>query len=256
MKKTILLIAVTFVFTQSNAQNNLSFGLRLNPEFTALLNKTDANAGDELDYAKHFGYASFGFGTAYNMNHIGFAVDILFSREGQAFTGNINGASENNNYSSEVALQSFLAGEIVTGNYTALAELNFIKVPLMLSLSSDRSKVAYFNCLVGPQLNFLQGVAQEVNGKDHTYPNTNIEPKDLYKPLTLDGILALGGGLNIFSHFEVTAHLRFDYGFSDVENKDVTVSYLGLPAVNFYNDGRSSTHNATAALMVGLNFKL
>ena len=69
-------------------------------------------------------------------------------------------------------------------------------------------------------------------------------------------MLALGAGFNITEHFLLTAHLRFDYGFGDVEKKDITISYAGLPATNFYSSGRSATHNATAGLLIGINYKL
>lgn len=260
MKKTIsiaLLFLSLLIGGHLCAQSSFEFGIRFNPEFTTLKNKNDKDADGQLDYAKHFGYLSFGAGGVYSFNnHIGVALDLLFSREGQAFTGNIGNNVDSNAYSSVVVLQSLLAGDSIGGPYEALAELNFIKLPLMLSLTTDRTKTIYFNCLVGPQINFLQGVAQEVNGEDLAYPGTDVEPKDLYKPVTFDGVLALGVGCNVTSHFALTAHLRFDYGFSDVEKKDVQVSYMSLPPVNFYTTTRSSTHNATTALMIGINYKL
>lgn len=58
------------------------------------------------------------------------------------------------------------------------------------------------------------------------------------------------------SHLVFSARLRFDYGFNDVENKDVMVSYSGAAPVRFYSNERTATHNLAAALMLGLDFKL
>ncbi|MDR3667774.1 MAG: outer membrane beta-barrel protein [Ignavibacteriaceae bacterium] len=138
----------------------------------------------------------------------------------------------------------------------ALAELNYIKLPLMLSLTTDKTRQIFFTLLIGPQFNFLVDVAQEVNHNDLDYPNTNIKPIDLYKSVTINGVLALGSAYNLNSHLVLSARLRLDYGFNDVENKDVMVSYSCAVPVRFYSTERTATHNLTAALMLGLDFKL
>jgi hypothetical protein len=65
-----------------------------------------------------------------------------------------------------------------------------------------------------------------------------------------------GGAYNISPKMVLSARVRFDYGFNEVEKKDVMVSYSGAAPVRFYFGERQSTHNATAALMIGLDFKL
>jgi hypothetical protein len=142
------------------------------------------------------------------------------------------------------------------GDYVAKAELNYIKLPIMLSLTSDNTRSLFFTLLVGPQLNFLANVAQEVNHTDLEYPNSNIKPIDLYKAITFDGVLALGGAYNLTSKLVFSARLRFDYGFEDVEKKDVMVSYSGAAPIHFYSTERAATHNVTAGLLLGLDFKL
>jgi len=241
----------------SKAQSALTIGIRLNPEYTGILNKNDANAGPELDYERHFGYCA-GVGATYALtNHIGLGVDILFSREGQAFSGHFTGIELNETaYSTVVARQGFLNDEPVEGDYVALAELNYIKLPLMISLSTDNSKPVFFSILAGPQINFLQGVAQEVNEKDLEYPNTDISPKDLYKPVTLAGMLALGAGINVGPRLVLSARLRMDYGFNDAEKKDAMIRYYGAEAVRFYSADRKSANSFSTGLMIGFDFKL
>jgi opacity protein-like surface antigen len=254
-----LIIALLFIHSLSSGAQKLEFGIRYNPEFTSLLNNNDNNAGSELDVANNFGYLlTFGAGAIYNFNaNIGIGIDVLFSREGQQFkghfTGNIPDAAT---YSSVVSTQVSLNNITIVGDYVAKAELNFIKLPIMLSLTTDNTNPIFFTLLVGPQLNFLANVAQEVNGEDLAYPSSNIEPLNLYKPVTIDGVLALGSGYNLTSKLVLSIRFRFDYGFNDVEKKDVMVSYSGAPAKHFYSPERKATHNLTEGLMFSLDYKL
>jgi hypothetical protein len=247
-----------FAFTLSTNAQNFQLGIRYEPEYSALMNSNDANAGPALNYASHFTYLNFGIGGVYNFNkNIGLAVDALLSREGQNFTGNFGNSQPNQAaYSQVVSTQIFLNNLVVIGDYAAKAELNFIKLPIMLSLTSDNTKPAFLSLLVGPQINIIYNVAQEVNHTDEDYPNTNIAPINLYKTVTLDGVAELGAGLNLCSHVVLSARFRFDYGFEDVENKNLMVSYYGAAPVRFYSDDRQATHNATAGLLIGLDFKL
>jgi hypothetical protein len=250
----------TLLFTgllKTEAQN-FELGIRYEPEYSALMNKNDANAGPALEYASHFSYFNVGIGAVYNFtNHIGIAADVLVSREGQNFTGDFNGTPPDPaTYSSVVSTQSYLNNLGITGNYIAKSELNFIKVPIMISLTSDNTKPLFFTLQLGPQINFLYNVAQEVNAVDRGYPNTNITPFGLYKPVTIDGVMAVGAGYNLSSLLVLSAQLRFDYGFEDVENKNAMVSYNGNAPAYFYSTDRQATHSATAGLLIGLDFKL
>jgi len=236
----------------------VELGLRYNPEMTSLLNKNDNNAGSNLNLTSNFGYFSFGAGAILNFNnYLGIAVDLLFSREGQRFEGNFTGSpSDAATYSSIVSTQLSLNNMVIVGGYVAKSELNYIKLPLMISLTSDNTKPFFFTLLAGPQFNFLIDVAQEVNHYDIDYPNSNIKPLDLYKPLTINGVLAVGSACNLTPHLVLSARIRVDYGFEDVEKKDVMVSYYGATPVRFYSNDRQATHNLTIGLLLGLDFKL
>jgi hypothetical protein len=50
--------------------------------------------------------------------------------------------------------------------------------------------------------------------------------------------------------------MRVDYGFDNVEKKDIMVSYYGDAPVRFYSADRQATHNLTVGLLLGLDFKL
>lgn len=102
---------------------------------------------------RNFGYLSFGAGATCNFNnYIGLAVDLLFSREGQRFEGNFNGSPPDAaTYSSVVSTQLSLNNTAIVGYYVAKAELNFIKLPIILSLTSDNTRPLFFTLLVGPR---------------------------------------------------------------------------------------------------------
>jgi len=261
MKTIIQSIAIGALFITGGLKTeaqNFELGFRYEPEYSVLMNKNDADAGPALTTTNHFTYINFGIGGVYNFtNHVGLAIDVLWSREGQAFSGNFNGTPpDRNTYSSVVSTQLFLNNEVIVGDYVALSELNFIKFPVMLSFTSDNTQPIYFTLQAGPQINLLYDVAQEINHTDQDYPNSSITPNDLYKRVTIDGVVAVGLGFNLTSKMVFTARLRFDYGFEDIENKDLMVSYYGAPSVQFYSSDRQTTHNATAGLQVGLDFKL
>jgi len=258
MKKIITVIAVYMgLATSLYAQGKLGIGIRVNPEFSNIINKNDADAGRDVDLENHFTYLSFGVGALYNINkNVGIGLDILFSREGQAFSGRFDGSSfDDGAYSSTVLKQMLLNNKEEEGDYVALAELNYIKLPIMLSLTTDNTRPAFFTMLVGPQVNFLYNVAQEVNEVDYEYPHSDITPKDLYRPVTLGGMIALGGGYNLTSHLVLSARIRIDYGFNDAENKDAMVSYFGTDPVRYYSNDRKPANTLTKGLMIGMDFK-
>ena len=254
----IFISALLFVCALKVNAQQIELGLRLNPEFAGLINKNDNNAGNKLELTSNFEYYSFGAGAIFNFNNnFGLAIDLLFSREGQRFKGNFNGsAPDAATYSSVVSTQVSLNNTVIVGDYVAKAELNYIKLPIMLSITTDNTEPLFLTMLVGPQFNFLEGVAQEVNHNDLDYPNSNIKPTDLYKTVTINGVLALGGAYNLTPNLVLSVRLRFDYGFDDVEKKDVMVSYSGAVPIRFYSTLRQATHNITEGLMLGLDFKL
>ncbi len=258
IKIIIFIVIVLFAHILNANAQGYEFGIRLNPEFTGLLNKNDMNAGNSLKLTSNFAYLSFGAGVVYNINNnIGLAVDLLFSREGQRFSGKFTGNTlDKSTYSSVVNTQALLNNVVIVGDYVAKAELNYIKLPFMLSLSTDKTKTLFATLLVGPQINFLVNVAQEINHNDLDYPNTNIKPMNLYKAVTVNGVMALGGAYNLSSKIILSAKFRFDYGFNDVEKKNAMVSYAGAIPVRFYSAERTITRNITGGLLIGLDFKL
>jgi hypothetical protein len=257
MMAFFVVILVVGYSTNINAQS-LEFGIRYEAQFTGLINKNDHEAAPELSNTTTFQYLNFGVGAIYNFNkNIGVAVDVLFSREGQRYAGDFDGKLPNpTTYSAVVSTQLLLNNQVITGNYVAKSELNYFKLPIMLSLTTDNTKPVFLTMLIGPQINFLYDVAQEVNNTDIDFPNSTITANDLYKHITINGVIEAGAGYNLGNHFVLSAHLRLDYSLKDVENKNAFVSYYGGESMPFYNPNRSETHSITGGMLISLDFKL
>lgn len=88
------------------------------------MNNNDNNTETELDLHSHFGFLSVGVGAIYNTNnYIGLAINLLFSREGEAIKGHFTGSPPDATvYSSVVSTEVSLNNTVIAGDYVALAE--------------------------------------------------------------------------------------------------------------------------------------
>jgi hypothetical protein len=254
--KLLAACTLSLLSASSFAQKGLDFGIRLGGHASALLNSTDQEAGPELDFAVKPAMA-FGVGVGYNFNnHMGVGLDILYSSQGQGYKGNADTSSAVtvNAYTRNIILQAFANNIPVSGNYTAKTTLSCIKIPILFRYGGDNTKKSYFSMFIGPQINILTGVKYTVNDKDA--PTTDLELKNVeaYNKTTFDAVLGLGAGFNLSPVLSLTAHLRLDYGLSDIENKNAKIELMGSD--NYYANGRAATHNATGGLLIGLNYKL
>ena len=257
MKKIFLYSALMMSFslaTQSAvSQKGFDLGFRYLLTESALYNKSDKSS-TAIKRENTVSYFSGGFALGYNFSkYWGIELDILHSRQGQDFSGTntLNGTGSAYNYEAAIVAKS--NNNQTAGTYQTKAELNVIKVPVLLRLYTN-SKPVYFNLNIGPKLDILQSAVLEYNGEDVELPGTGIEPKDAYKKLTVDGVLGLGAGFKICRHWDLLAQARFDYGFQDVEKKNTTYTFNNLQQ-SYYANGRDASHNATAALMVGVTYK-
>ncbi len=250
--KFIAVCAATMLTVSSFAQK-FQFGIRYIPTLTSLINKDDKDAGPELDKksTRSLITAGFAFDYAFNKNN-GLEVDILYSRQGQEYTGVNMQSGSTTAYNRVVAEQAILNGAPTVGSYQAKAELNSIKIPILLKISTATKKSLFYTLSVGPQINYLSDAVYELNGNDVDLTGTGLKPIDTYKKVTIDGVLGFGLGYNASKHFVLSLGARFDYGFEDVEKKNVTYS----TSIPYYPAGRGSTHNATAGLVFGVSYKL
>lgn len=246
--------ALSLLSASSFAQKGFDFGIRLGAHASAMLNSTDQEAGKELDFAVKPAMA-FGIGAGYNFNnHMGVGIDILYSSQGQGYKGNLDSTTTDGVYSQNIAIQAFANNIALNGDYTAKTTLSCLKIPILFRYGGDNTKKSYFSMFIGPQINILSGVKYTVNDKDAPTTDLSLKNEEAYNKTTFDAVLGLGAGFNLSSSLTLTAHLRLDYGLSDIENKNAKFELIG--SNNYYGTGRAATHNATGGLMVGLNYKL
>lgn len=240
-------------------------GAVLLPQNTWLLNKDDSDAGPELDYEVTWGFAG-GISASYNFNdYLGFGLDVLYSSQGQKYKGAQTGTS-----------------------YTARTTLNYLKLPLLLRFNSDPNSVVQFNAFLGPQFSFLLNykdraegqafglsVSREVSGTEITTSFLGFTEQEkltapIYKSFLPGAVLGFGIGIKPMDELLISLHIRADYAFGDVENKDAKVDhtqhgggqdpfwatkpkYGDMPSPNY---SRPATSALTGGLQVGVYYTI
>lgn len=207
---TALLLSLA-ALNQASAQKGFSLSVKGIPQFSWLQNSND---NDNSSFSRKTTFnASFGIGGAYNFdNHYGIGVDVLYSLQGQKYD------VQNKEYRQQ---------------------LDYLKIPVLFLYNTDPSKTVSFIAKVGPQLS-IRTSAKLKDGDG----NELLDNKDAYKSVTFGGVAAAGVQFRLNSTLYLTTAARYDYDFTNAENKDIA----GYPA------GRADTHNMTAGLEVGLKY--
>lgn len=258
MKKNIqrftMMITASLFMNAAFAQKGFDLGFRYLLTESAIFNKSDKGS-NAIKRENTVSYLSGGLAFGYTFNkNTGIELDVIHSRQGQSYSGTntLNGTGPG--YNHQAAITAASNNDQTLGSYQTKAELNVIKIPVLLRLTTDNTKRVFFTLNLGPQLDLLQSAVLEYNGEDVELPGTGIEPKDAYKKATVDGVIALGADFKVSRHWDFTAQARFDKGFSDVENKDLTYNFNNVQQ-RYYDPNRGASHNATAALMLGFSYK-
>lgn len=226
MKKILLPILVLFISNQIFAQKGFEIGAGIMPQSTWLFSKTDSDAGDELDYAATFNLA-YGVQAGYNFSHsMGVETGLLLSTQGQKYT------------------QVLLSTKINTER-----RLNYAKVPILFKFNTNPDAKTMFVFKVGPQFNFLTGADYYLDDEKIELTDTQGKPVDFktaFKSSEIDLAFGFGPTFNI-GNAHINLLLRFDYGFGDAENKDIS-------GVISYPDDREAAHNTTGGILLGFSY--
>ena len=213
---TITLCSI-FICSSIFAQEGFRAGLKGGPQSTWMFNADDSDDSDWL--YRNTVRSMFGFSLGYNFNDgVGVGLDLIFSSQGQRYELN---------------------------DLDQFRKLNYFKVPLMLNLNTTPEKVTFGYLNVGPQFSFLMSARQG----DVDLGIINLGDEDIsefYNGVTVGGVLAFGAGWNLTDFLQLTTGLRFDFDFTDAEDKD----YILI------DSDRSPTYNATAALEIGIRYVL
>jgi hypothetical protein len=209
----VLLTALTVSY-RSNAQKGFSLSVKTSPQLSFLHNSDD-NDNASLDKKSTFN-ANFGMGTAYNFTEkAGVGLDVLYSLQGQRYEMN--------------------------GKETR-QKVNYIKVPVYYSYTSNPSKRVSFTGKLGPQLSVLSSSKLTDDNGHEIISDT----KDYYKDVSFGGMGAAGVQFKLNRDLFLTTMARFDYDFTNAED-DANPSWP---------EGRAKTHNMTTGLEVGLKYVL
>src|SRR5882757_4882140 len=209
---TVLLLSLA-ALNQASAQKGFSLSVKGTPQFSWLQNSTD-NDNNSFSRKTTFN-TNFGIGGAYNFtDHLGVGLDVLYSLQGQKYD---------------------LAGTEFR------QKTDYLKLPLMFLYNTNPAKPVSFIAKAGPQLSILTSAKLDNKDGDELADN-----KDAYKSVTFGGVAVAGVQFRLEQTLYLTAAARYDYDFTNAENKD----FAGR------TPGRADTHNMTAGLEVGLKYLL
>lgn len=218
MKKAVIAFVFVIGATGLMAQQGLHMGLKGAPQSTWMFNGDDSDDAEWL-FVPTF-RASFGASFAYFFSDkAGLGIDLLYSAQGQKF--------ENE-------------------GFDAFTKLSYFKVPVLFHYHSNAESSALFYLNVGPQFSIL------TSGQTQTtlpiFGESSLTNSDDYESLNIGAVLALGAGFNLTDFLMLTTGLRFDFAFTDAENK----------SSGFYSqdNDRRPNHNATAGFEIGLRYVL
>jgi len=203
MKRIITLILLLCNGLVLYCQHGAHVGARTFTQFSSLLNSQDN--GDGLQQT----LSTFNFGGGVTLGYhsekkpTGINFEILYSRQGQR-------------YRIKNPVNGFLN--------TRELNLEYIKVPLMYVyhvIPADSFKHIGLDVFGGPQLSIMLASEELLNAKERDYQGTDIRSDSRFN--SFDFGLVFGAGLNvrIKELLYLTANLRMDVGFMDVENKEL-----------------------------------
>lgn len=214
MKNLLLLVLFALLSAVAYSQKGLHLGVKGTPQNTWMFNADDSDDPDFL-YVPTF-RSSFGASFSYFLSDaVGVGVDILYSMQGQRF---------------EVNEQDIF-------NKT-----NYLKIPILFHFHSNDESAALFYLNAGPQFGILTSSSVVVDLP--FIGSSELDTTDEYQALNIGAVLGLGVGFNIADFLMLTTGLRFDYAFTDAEDKEAIV----------FPGSRAPTNNATAGFEIGLRF--
>lgn len=240
MKKSLTTVAfiATSMFSfisYVKAQEGFRLGVEGTPQMNWLMNKDDQD-NSKFDPQSTYG-AAFGISGQYGFTpDMGLGLNVLYSFQGQKYKW--NGAERSK-------------------------RVEYIKIPLMYLVHIDVGSDMLFIGKIGPQLGLL------TNAKlvDKDWNNIVSDHKAAYMDYDIGAVASAGMGFKLSDNVMLDAALRFDYSFTDAEDKDYTRNIndpfpaaasnggtaSGASAI-VNNTNRATTSNMTAGLTVGFRY--
>ncbi|RYG51342.1 MAG: porin family protein [Chitinophagaceae bacterium] len=214
MKKRLLSVFAIALFASLNtiqAQKQWSLSVKGTPQLTWMHNSDDNDLPGYESKSKFAG--NFGLGVEYSFTEkFGIGLDALYSLQRRKFDYAGTSFNQKNDY---------------------------IKVPLYASYRAPLGSGVAFVGKLGPQLSILTNSELKAG-------NLKTDTKDRYKDLTFGGVANAGVEFALSKNILLSTAARFDYDFTNAEDKD----FSG------YTAGRAKTYNSTLGLEIGLKYRL
>lgn len=231
MKTTILKIgifAVIFIVPigWANAQEKYHLGVQGTPHVSWMVNADDRDNPNFESVGTILG--SFGItGECDFTENTGIGIDVLYSLQGQRYK--LSGTER-------------------------IKKVDYVKIPVMIVYKYEITPEAMFIGKLGPQAGILANA--RLTDKDGN--NIVSDQKSAYEDFEFSGVAMGGFGFKLDEKFFIDAMLRFDYGFTDAENKDYKANINdptgNIEGVNITN--RATTNNTTAGVTIGLKYQI
>jgi hypothetical protein len=125
-----------------------------------------------------------------------------------------------------------------TAGYTQ--QLSYLKVPLLFTYNADPSNRVVFTAKVGPQVNML--LKSKISNATEAVKNGNTD--DNYKDFVFGATAGAGARVRIAGNMHLTAGLKFDGSFGNIENKNA----------KGYQAGRAKTYDLNSGVEVGMKY--
>jgi len=221
------MVSVAFIATSilvlpidASAQEGFQLGIEGTPHLSWLINKDDQkNTLFEEVYNLN---GALGISAQYGFTKsAGIGVNAIYSLQGQSYK--YNGVEQ-------------------------VKRVEYIKIPLMFIYNYEMNSTWAFIGKIGPQIELLMNA--KLTDKDG---NTIVsDQKDAYANYDIAGVASAGFGVKLSDMITLDAALRYDYGFTDAENKDYKKN------INHPNGAvvtsRAMTYNSTAGITIGLRY--
>ncbi len=253
MKRTTLIIGcVLFLISAKvNAQKGKELILGVGGAITSTWIYNQNFYGEpECDYAPKYGYAG-SFNLGYNFTeHIALLTELQLSHQGQKYKDDED-------------------GQVWGGNNFQVVErdikLYYLNIPVFFKYMFG-TQSTQFRVMVGPQFGILMDAEQEYlrtegnssdlkrrstyvddkNGKNFDVTTPNI--KNRIEPLDIGIALDVGADISLSDKFYISAGLRFNYGFKDVNTDPYKLE-------NYKGEPYEPSNNIWGGLYLGINYR-
>lgn len=224
-KVVLFTTGVLISFNKADAQKGLQVGFEANPQFSYLVSQDDMDS--KLFQEKNAFNGHFGISGQYGFTEkMGIGLNVLYAFQGDKYDWK---------------------------NVERLKSLQYIKIPLMFTLSLPIGDHMMFVGKVGPQISFLTDA--RLFDKDKDIIKTNYT--GAFTSYDFGGVLSAGIAHKFNDQVSIDGAVRYDTGFTNVEDSDYSLNIhdpYDLVTPSPASSPRGSTYNMTIGLTFGLRY--